>query len=152
MYHYKVLLVGGSGRGKTYSARSMNKEITGFLNIENKPFPFKGGFKKTEFPTSTEGVLGLLRTFSKDPTIDSIFVDSFSAYVDFAMAEARATKKGYDVFNYYNEQIGKFNDHIKKVQKEVFVTAHYEILTDELGGNKERRAKVKGKEWEGMLE
>ena len=60
------------------------------------------------------------------------------------MSEARATKRGSDVFNYYNENIGKFNDYMKRVKKEVFVTGHYEIITDEIGGNKERRLKVKG--------
>ena len=42
----------------------------------------------------------------------------------------------------YNEEIGKFNMLIKRIQKEVFVTAHYEILN--LEGDAEKRVKVKG--------
>lgn len=142
---YKILLVGASGRGKTYSFRNMDKERTLFINVENKPLPFKGNFKYHVVPSTPAEVLKALMEGSKNPDIDCIVVDSFSAYVDMLMAEARATKRGFDVFNYYNENIGLFNTYVKKVRKEVFVTAHYEIITDELGGTKERRVKVKGK-------
>lgn len=50
----------------------------------------------------------------------------------------------------YNEEIGKFNMLIKRIQKEIFVTAHYEMLNIE--GEPEKRVKVKGKEWEGTIE
>ena len=39
--YYKVLLVGQSGRGKTFSFRNMNPDTTGFINVEDKPLPFK---------------------------------------------------------------------------------------------------------------
>lgn len=42
----------------------------------------------------------------------------------------------------YNEEIGKFNMLVKRINKEVFVTAHYEILNVE--GEPEKRVKVKG--------
>ncbi len=149
---YKILLVGASGRGKTYSFREMNRDTTLFINVENKPLPFKGNFKNHVVPNTPAEVLNALVEGSKNPNINCIIVDSFSAYVDMLMAEARATKRGFDVFNYYNENIGKFNDYVKKVKKEVFVTGHYEIISDELGSSKERRLKVKGKEWEGVVE
>ena len=150
--YYKILLPGGSGKGKTMSARNMDKDKTLFMNIENKPLPFKGDFKNTTFPTTVQMVLDGIRDGSKDPTINSLFIDSFSAFLDLNMAEARATKKGFDIYNLYNENIGKFNDYVKKCKKEVFVTAHYEILQDEISGTKERRVKVNGKQWEGMFE
>ena len=149
---YKVLLVGASGRGKTYSFRNMDREKTLFINVENKPLPFKGNFKHHVIPSNPAEVLAALQNGSKNPDVDCIIVDSFSAYVDMLMAEARATKRGFDVFNHYNEHIGKFNDYVKKVKKEVFVTGHYEVIADEIGGSKERRLKVKGKEWEGVVE
>jgi hypothetical protein len=67
------------------------------------------------------------------------------------LLECRATKKGFDIWNMYNGEIGKLFNFIKKIQKEVFVVVHYEWIQDE-GGARERRAKVKGKEWEGLLE
>jgi hypothetical protein len=149
---YKVLLVGTSGRGKTYSMRNMNRDKTLFVNVENKPLPFKGNFKNTIIPATSLEVLAALASGSKNPEIECVVVDSFSAYTDLLMAEARATKRGYDIFVHYNEGIAKFNDAVKKVKKEVFVTAHYEIIQDELSGSRERRVKCKGKEWEGMFE
>jgi AAA domain len=152
MYNYKVLLIGESGGGKTYSFRNMNKETTMFINIENKPLPFKGTFKHTYFPNSPQEVLNLLQQGSQNKEISHIVVDSFSAYVDMLLLIARSTKTGFEIWTYYNENIGKFNDYIKKVQKEVFVTAHYEVLTDDLGGMRKKRAKIKGREWEGLIE
>lgn len=152
MYQYKVLLIGESGGGKTYSFRNMNRENTLFINIENKPLPFKGQFKNTLIPNSPQDVLTFLQQGSLNKEISHIVVDSFSAYIDMLLLQARATKTGYEIWSYYNEQIGKFNDYIKKVQKEVFVTAHYEVLTDEVGGMKKKRAKCKGNEWSGWIE
>lgn len=151
MFKYKVLLIGASGRGKTYSFRNMDKEHTAYLNIENKPLPFKGNFKYAVVPANSTDVLNRIVMAGQNPDIQTIIIDSFSAYADMLILEARSTKVGYDIWNHYNEYIGKLNDYIKKVDKEVFVTAHYEIITDELGGSKERRAKVKGKEWEGRF-
>lgn len=149
--YYKILLISQSGKGKTYSFRNMNPETTGFINIENKPLPFKNAFKYHSRPnnvTETKTALGL---YAKNPEITCIVFDSFSAYLDMLITECRATKKGFDIWNLYNEEIGKIFDFIKKIEKEVFVVAHYEWIQDE-GGARERRAKTKGKEWEGNLE
>ncbi len=152
MFKYKVLLIGASGRGKTYSFRNMNRERTAFINVENKPLPFKGNFKNTAVPNKSGDVLAFLQQLNNREDIDCIIIDSFSAYIDMLMLEARATKVGWDIMNHYNENIGKFNDAVKKINKEVFVTAHWEVLTDEVGGTKERRCKVKGREFEGFVE
>lgn len=152
MFKYKVLLIGGPGRGKTYSFRNMDKLTTAYINVENKPMPFKGNFKFSIVPQKPLEILKLIEDACRNPAIDCIIVDSFSAFVDMLLLEARQLKVGYEVWNYYNENIGKFNDAVKKATKEVFVVAHYEVITDELGGSKERRAKAKGKEWEGQIE
>jgi len=152
MYHYKILLIGESGGGKTYSFRNMNRKTTLFINVENKPLPFKGSFENTAIPSTPQDVLTFLQKGSSNPNIDCIILDSFSAYIDLLLLQARATKTGFEIWSYYNEQIGKLNDYIKKVQKPVFVVAHYEVLTDEVGGMKKKRAKVKGNEWSGFIE
>jgi len=152
MHKYKVLLIGASGRGKTYSFRNMNRQTTAFINVENKPIPFKGQFKFEAIPETKNDVLSWIQRANSSPAIDSIIIDSFSAYGEMLMAEARAIKTGWDIMNHYNENIFKFNDYVKRCGKEVFVTAHYEIIEDELGGSKERRVKTKGKEWEGLIE
>lgn len=152
MYKYKILLIGASGRGKTYSFRNMNRETTAFINVENKPLPFKGQFKNTAVPNKAGDVILFLTQLNNRQDIDCVIVDSFSAYIDLLLAESRATKTGYDIWSYYNEQIGKFNEAVKKSNKEVFVTAHWDVITDEVGGGKERRALVKGNEWKSMVE
>lgn len=139
-----------SGTGKTYSNRNMNPDTTGFINVENKPLPFKNKFKYHKRPSTYVEVLDAIREFATNDEIDCIVIDSFSAYVDLLLAFARSSKKGFDVWNLYNEEIGKFFQYVKKCEKEVFVLGHYETLGIE--GNNEKRAKVKGKEWEGVCE
>ena len=145
--YYHVLLVAGSGKGKTYSARNLDPNTTGFINVENKPLPFKNNFKHHSRVESVADAKSKLKEYAENPEIDCIFFDSFSAYVDLLLASARSTKKGFDIWNYYNEEIGKLLNFIKSIKKEVFITAHYEWIQDE-GGPKDRRTKVKGKEWE----
>lgn len=142
--YYKVLLVGSSGKGKTYSARNMNPDTTGFINIEDKPLPFKNKFKYHARPKNVSEVRTSLMEYANNPDINCIYIDSFSAYVDLLLAECRATKKGFEIWQAYAEGIGKFLTFIKGIQKEVFLTAHYETLG--LEGNQEKRVKIKGKE------
>ena len=142
--YYKVFLVGQSGKGKTYSFRNMNPDTTGFLNIEDKPLPFKNKFKYHLRPKTTVEVKKALTELSINPEINCICIDSFSAYVELLLGECRTVKKGYEIWNQYNEEIGKFLNFIKKIEKEVFITGHYEILNLEM--NAEKRIKVKGKE------
>lgn len=149
--YYKILLVSQSGKGKTYSARTLNRETTGVLNVEDKPLPFKGNFTHHERPANMNETKATLKKFAEDSSINVIFFDSLSAYLDMVLSEARNTKKGYDIWNFYNEEIGKLLNFIKSIKKEVIITAHYEWIQDE-GGAKERRIKSKGKEWEGVIE
>jgi len=148
--YYKVLIVAPSGYGKTMSARNLNKETTGMINVENKPLPFKGGFKYHIKPKTVTEATNALIEYAKDPKITSIFLDSISAIFDIALLDCRNRYKGFDVWNAYNTEIQKFIDLIKRVPKEVFITAHYEILGIE--GSQEKRVKVKGKELEGVIE
>jgi hypothetical protein len=148
--YYKVLLVGQSGKGKTYSFRNCDPLTTGFINVENKPLPFKNNFKFHKRINTFNEVLDTMKEYATNPAIKIICIDSFSAYMDLVLAEARKTKKGFDIWNMYNEEIAKFAQYVKKCDKEVYVTAHYEILGIE--GNQEKRVKVKGKEAEGQVE
>lgn len=149
--YYKTLFVGRSGTGKTYSFRNMDTNSTGFVNVENKPLPFKNNFKHHARPQTTAQVKEALGAFATNPEITCIVIDSFSAYVDILLSEARTTKRGFDIWSFYAEEIGKFLNAIKKIDKEIFITAHYEWLQGE-EGVKEKRIKVKGREWEGLVE
>lgn len=148
--YYKVLLVGQSGKGKTFSFRNMNPNTTGFINGEDKPLPFKNKFKYHSRPKTISDTKKALKEYADNKEINCICIDSLSAYMDMLLAECRATKKGFDIWSAYNEEIGKFLNFLKSIEKEVFITAHYEILGIE--GNQEKRVKVKGREWEGTIE
>ena len=151
MEYFKILLVGRSGMGKTYSFRDMDRKTTGFVNVERKPLPFKGAFEHHFRPNNIAETKKALQECIANPEITTIIIDSFSAYVDMLLLEARATKRGFDIWSFYAEEIGKFLNGIKMTNKEVYMTAHYEWLQGE-EGVKERRIKVKGKEWEGLIE
>lgn len=149
--YYKVLLVSQSGKGKTYSFRNMNPETTGFVNVEDKPLPFKNKFKHHTRCANALATRNSIKEYVDDPEITCIVIDSLNAYLDMVLTNAKATKKGYDVWNMYNDEVAKLFNFIKSIKKEVFITSHYEWIQDE-GGAKERRVKTVGKQWEGMVE
>jgi hypothetical protein len=155
--YYHTLIVGSSGRGKTYSLRNLNRKTTGFINAEAKALPFKPKFDNEIRVEKVHGqpephvqVLNAIKTFALNPAITTVVLDSFSAYADMVLAHCRATQKGFEIWNFYNAQIGLLMEFIKKTKKEVFVTAHYEVLNIEM--SMEKRVKCKGKEWEGLIE
>lgn len=123
---YQIALVGMSGRGKTMSFRNLNPETTGFINIESKPLPFINKFKHYSAPNNWQECYQKLIEYAKDDTIKVVVLDSFSAYVDSLLKTARETKRGFDIWNYYNEEIGKLLFAIKKYPKHIIVSAHYE--------------------------
>lgn len=148
---YQYMIVGSTGKGKSYSFRNMNTKTCGFINMEGKPLPFINKFEHHFVPNNWQDAYNKLIEFAKDPNITEVVFDSFSAYMDSVLKTARETKKGFDVWNLYNEEIGKLMFIIKKYPKDIFLTSHYEWVQSEEGAI-EKRIKVKGKEWEGMVE
>lgn len=148
--YYKTLLISDSGKGKTYSFRNMNKETTGFINLE-KSLSFKNEFKHYANPQTITETKVILAEYVTNKDIDCIVLDSLSKYLDKLLGEARKSRKGFDVWGYYNEEVGKFLDYINSIDKYMFITGHPEYLVDAEGvGGK--RLKTKGKEWEGNIE
>lgn len=147
--YFKLLIVGASGRGKTFAARNLGPN-TGLINAENKPLPFKSNIKYHVRPTNYIDTYKQIVELGKNPEVECIVLDSFSAYTDSLLSEIRKTKKGFDIWSMYNEEIGKVLNLIKMVPKHVFITAHYEVLS--VDGGSEKRVKVKAKEWEGLIE
>jgi hypothetical protein len=149
---YQVMLVGMSGRGKTMAFRNMNRETCGFINMEGKPLPFENEFKYYSTPISWQECYQKLIEFAKNDEITEVVLDSFSAYLESLLKTARETKRGFDIWNFYNDEIGKLlNNIIKRYPKDIFVTSHYEWVESEEGAV-EKRVMVKGKEWKGMVE
>jgi hypothetical protein len=139
---YKVLIVGQSGKGKTYGSRTLDPASTAFVNIEDKPLPFKNTFKYVFKPKTVAKTYEDLKLIKQQAVIKTIFFDSFSAFVDMLLAECRAKYKNFDIWNNYNEGISLMLKEIKSIDKEIIVVAHYETLNVE--GDQEKRVKVKG--------
>jgi len=148
---YQFALVGMSGRGKTMAFRNMDHETTGYINMENKPLPYLNTFKHYSTPNNWQECYQKIIEYAKDSSIKVVIVDSFSAYIDSVLKTARDTKRGFDIWNYYNEEIGKFLYVIQNIRKHIIMTAHYEWVETEEGAV-EKRIMVKGKEWKGMIE
>ena len=148
---YQFLLVGMPGRGKTMALRNMDAATTGYINMEGKPLPFLNKFTHYSTPNNWQECYQKLIEYAKNKDIEVVVLDSFSAYVDSVLQTARNTKKGFDIWNLYNEEIGKLQYIIKKYPKHIIVTGHYEWVETEEGAV-EKRLAVKGKEWKGMLE
>lgn len=143
---FKVALVAKSGMGKTYSLRNLDPTTTGFINIENKPLPFINNFVFYSTPKSYQEAYQKIIEFGQNDKIKTIVIDSFSAYAEDLLRICRETKKGFDVWNLYNEEIAKLLKLIKLVPKDVFVTAHYQIVQIDNGASSEKRIGVKGNE------
>ena len=148
--YYHVLIVGAPGAGKSSSLNKLDVKTTGFINAECKPLPFRNQFEHIVRTPSWDSFLQAYDLFAKDPEIKLIVVDSISKAFDWLLLKASAEKKGFDIYSMYNLEIGKFFQKMNMTEKEVIITAHYEILNVE--GVTERRTKVKGKEWEGVIE
>lgn len=148
--YYKILIVGPTGKGKTTSFEGMDRTSTGFINAEKKPLGFDRPFKYHAKPKKFGGVMKAMQDFAANPEITAIVLDSLSAVFDMLVKEMRDNFSGYDIWNNYNKQIGELLSLVKDIEKEVFITAHYEVLN--LEGDAEKRVKVKGKEWEGQIE
>lgn len=148
--YHKICLVSSPGKGKTYSFRNMSEVTTGFVNAENKPLPIDNIFKYYAKPKKFAGAMKAIEDYNKNPEINCIVIDSMSAIFEMLLDEMRANFRGFDVWDNYNRGISKLMNLIKSVEKEMFLTAHYELINIE--GEPEKRIKTKGKEWEGMIE
>lgn len=148
---YQFAIVGMSGKGKTMALRNLDPATTGFVNMESKPLPFINKFKYYSTPDNWQECYQKLIEYAKNESIKVVVLDSFSAYIESLLKTARDTKKGFDIWNYHNEEIGKLMYIIKKFPKHIVVTAHYEWVENEKGAI-EKRVMVKGKEWKGMIE
>lgn len=143
---YQIAVVGSSGKGKTMAFRNMNPETCAFINMEGKPLPFENKFKHYFVPQTWQECYQTIIKCAQDDTITEVVLDSFSAYFDSLLKTARETKKGFDTWNMYNEEIGKLMYLLKRYNKDIIVTAHTANVETELGVE-ERRIAVKGNEW-----
>lgn len=150
------MIEGPSGRGKTFSLRNLPEKYTLICNHERKTFSFKGHAKFKQLrPLSVKDTFDVMDSAILDPDVRIFVCESLSAFLDMLLAEARVLKKGYDIYSYYNEKIFLFFERVRKLNdagKHVIVIAHDDVTTNELTGETQVTAKVKGGEWKGVIE
>lgn len=146
----KVLVIGPSGYGKSYLAKTANPDTTGYINVERKPLPYKGQFKFTGRPKTWNGFLKNLEDYGTNPEVESIIIDSQSMAFDMLHKEMKQAYKGFEIYGKYNLELTRYFDLLKDIPKDIIVVSHDETIVET--GYKKRTAKVHGKEFEGRIE
>lgn len=150
MEYGKTLILGQSGQGKTFLSKTADRETTGFINVSRKPLSFRGDFKFHGKPKSWAGFLKNFKDYIENDNIEAIIVDDVTMAFDMLLQEAQRNFKGYDIYGHFNKQIPEFLDMLRDAKKHIIVTGHDEILLIE--GYKQKRAKIHGKQYEGVVE
>ena len=132
--------------------RNMNPDTCAFVNMESKPLPFINNFTHYCTPENYQICYQKLVEYATDDTVTEVVLDSLSSYPDSVIKYARSEKRGYEIWNFYNEEVGKLLYLFKKYPKDIIVTAHYEWVETGDAGAIEKRIAVKAKEWKGMIE
>ena len=116
---YQIAIVGMSGKGKTMAFRNMNPETCGYINAECKPLPFLNKFKYYSTPKTWQETFETLIEYYKNDNITEVVLDSFTAYIDSLLKTAREKFKNYDIWNFYNDEIGKLLFFVKNYNKDI---------------------------------
>jgi len=174
-----VLIQGDTGTGKTFSACNLDKTAV-ILNVERKPLPFKnkGGIHVLNIKNPLH-VYHIFKAFSADKDeiekhkkdkefalvydalikkgieidkIKTILLDSFSAWqLDYLYVLRHSGINGYDLWAKYAEGIRNLFIRMKDMEdKIVYLFGHTEKIDN--NGEIMEVSKIKGKEWEGVVE
>lgn len=151
-----IAIVGPSGSGKSTSLRNLPPETTRIIDLERKGFPFRSIDKYKVIPCDNIAAVDQAVVAAiADKTVTTIVIESFTKYVELLLKLAQMSYKGYEVWSFYNKQIGNFLDKVKNDHAVVVFTAIDEIVRiPQTDGSEsvQRRMSVKGKEWEGKIE
>lgn len=156
MHKALIGVVGPSGSGKSTSLRNLEIGTTEILDLERKGFPFKIHKDLRVTPCDNVGQFDAsLRKAVDNKANKVIVIESFAKYIEMLHRMASQAYKGYDIWNYYNKQIGVTLDTVKNDHAVVVFTAIDEIVRiPQVDGSEmaQRRIKVQGKQWEGLIE
>jgi hypothetical protein len=155
-----VLIVGGSGTGKSRSIINLPPENTLIFNPEGKALPFENavkfkGRKLSGFNSPAE-IDKFFKIAAAEPSIKYIVYDSFTEYLELLMREAKQVQKGYDIYNYYNAQIGTFLISLRKIKNKIVILTGIDAIEKIEQPSGEKVAKrffdVEGKVWRAKIE
>ncbi len=98
-----IMVIGESGRGKSYSLRNFSPSTTYLINVMGKILPFPSGLKyklgeNMLISTESSTICRQMLEVSRNPAITDLVIDD-AQYVMAMEFMAKALIKGYDKFN-----------------------------------------------------
>lgn len=153
-----TLVIAESGSGKSTSGRTLDSKETFWINIANKPLPFKGWRKdytliSKDNPkgnmTNASSAPGIIKAIQhvndKMPHITNLVVDDWQYMSAFEYFD-KANEKGYDKFTSIASNLAQVAKMPKDLRDDlyIFFLTHSEESTD-MNGRRKVKAKTVGK-------
>ena len=149
------LIEGPSGRGKSSSFRNLNRSEAIIINVERKALPFRGANSLVQFrPKTLKELFDTMHKYKTSKTLKVLAIDSLSAVVDIIDHEMGIIYSGFDIWKKYSEKLYEFFKILKEYNDngiDIILTGHDETIEGD-NGSPQKRLKVKGKQWEGIVE
>ena len=135
-----VLILGSSGSGKSTSTRTLNHEETFFLNVLDKPLPFRGYKKKYNTDNKNyyatddySQIIAYIRAINeRRPEITSIVIDDFNFVLSNEYMR-RARENGFNKFTEMGIHTFEIVEEIKKLRENLFCFIMSHTETDHEG-------------------
>ena len=122
-----VLLIGGSGSGKTTSFRNMPASETAIINVTNKPLPYRDKGQKVVSTRDYAQIMSAIKGTKKKAIIidDSGYLMSFENF-------DKANVKGYDKFTTMAQNYYKLIESARDLDNEkiCYIVMHEELDED----------------------
>lgn len=151
-----ILIEGPSGRGKSSSFRNLPPNESLIINAERKALPFRGASKfRQERPKNLKELFDILNKYKTSKKLKVLVVDSLSAVADMIDHEMGIIYSGYDIWRKYGEKLYEMFKILKEYNDNgiyVILTGHDETISGDNGEMPQKRLKIKGKQWEGIVE
>jgi hypothetical protein len=153
-----VLVIAESGSGKSTSGRNLDPKQTFWINIANKPLPFKGWKKNYTLiskdnpkgnmtnASSAAGIIKALKHINDNmPHITNVVIDDWQYMSAFEYFD-KAQEKGYDKFTSIATNLAQVAKYPKDLRDDLycFFLTHSEDSTD-MNGHRKVKAKTVGK-------
>ena len=127
MQSIAVLLIGGSGSGKTTSFRNMPAYETAIINVTNKPLPYRDKGQKVVSTRDYSQIMSAIKGTKKKAIIidDSGYLMSFENF-------DKANVKGYDKFTTMAQNYYKLIESARDLDNEkiCYIVMHEELDED----------------------